>query len=307
MEKIKQRRFRPGFVFILIIVFGAALIYGGWRLNIVATYPVKQTAMTTRQTWVSANHFMLGQRQAKAGQTIRIKRYYLMGRFGKQRVVAQVELRGGHYYVLAKTLQLGQANRINAYIARQGYPHQAITKDIDPQFSRQHYQTLWHHPRGVIVHDTGTENTTVASEYNYMKRNYANSGVFVHTFIGARQILNIANVHDMAQGAGPAANPYYVQFEMPHQYTAHSFAMQLANAAYYTARILRDNGLALTPGGANRSGTVWTHALVSTYLGGTDHRDPNAYWQTSADQLFATTYDLNDFIQLVQAYYNRID
>ncbi|MDY4502251.1 MAG: N-acetylmuramoyl-L-alanine amidase, partial [Lactobacillus johnsonii] len=102
------------------------------------------------------------------------------------------------------------------------------------------------------------------------------------------------------------ANPYFVQFEMPHEYTAASFANQLGNAAYYTAYILKQNNLPVTKGTKDGGGTVWTHAMISSYLGGTDHEDPISYWSTAARKLFGTTYNINNFVELVQAYYNQM-
>ncbi len=139
-----------------------------------------------------------------------------------------------------------------------------------------------------------------------MKQNYSSTRVFVHTFIDNQQIINIADTKYMAEGAGPYANPYFVQFEMPHEYTAASFANQLGNAAYYTAYILKQNNLPVTKGTKDGGGTVWTHAMISNYLGGTDHEDPISYWSTAARKLFGTTYNINNFVELVQAYYNQM-
>ena len=111
-----------------------------------------------------------------------------------------------------------------------------------------------------------------------MKQNYSSTKVFVHTFIDNQQIINIADTKYMAEGAGPYANPYFVQFEMPHEYTAASFANQLGNAAYYTAYILKQNNLPVTKGIKDDGGTVWTHAMISSYLGGTDHELVQAYY-----------------------------
>lgn len=46
--------------------------------------------------------------------------------------------------------------------------------------------------------------------------------------------------------------------------------------------------------------------MVSEDLGGTNHIDPSQYWEDSASQFFQTDYDVEDFVQLVQAYYNRL-
>lgn len=287
----------------IVIVVGGCLL--AWHLMVPTSYPVSEKAQTTTTTKITTPFLGIGTHTIPAQTTVTINHYYLVGRV-KQRLWARVKIANKEYFVPAKRLTLIQTNHINGLIASWQYPHRLVKSSIDHQFTRQSFHTVFNRPRGVVVHDTGTEHTTVASESGYMERNYANTGIFVHTFISARQILNIANVHYMAQGAGPNANPYFVQFEMPHEYTRKGFAMQLANAAYYTASVLRENHLPVVKGKANGSGTVWTHAMVSDYLGGTDHQDPNAYWQTSAADLFASSYQINDFINLVQAYYNRL-
>lgn len=93
---------------------------------------------------------------------------------------------------------------------------------------------------------------------------------------------------------------------MPHVYSQEAFAKQLANAAYYTAKTLKENNLPLTLGQENGEGTLWTHEMISLYLGGTDHIDPTDYWSQSAYRFFGTTYSISDFLELVQMYYNRI-
>lgn len=197
-------------------------------------------------------------------------------------------------------------NEINSYLTQSGLPHAKITKQILSIFEQRGYSTSSGNPRGVVIHDTGNENSTISSEVSYMKQNYSSTRVFVHTFIDNQQIINIADTKYMAEGAGPYANPYFVQFEMPHEYTAASFANQLGNAAYYTAYILKQNNLPVTKGTKDGGGTVWTHAMISNYLGGTDHEDPISYWSTAARKLFGTTYNINNFVELVQAYYNQM-
>lgn len=62
----------------------------------------------------------------------------------------------------------------------------------------------------------------------------------------------------------------------------------------------------MTKGTKDGGGTVWTHEMISSYLGGTDHEDPISYWSTTARKLFGTTYNINNFVELVQAYYNQM-
>lgn len=70
--------------------------------------------------------------------------------------------------------------------------------------------------------------------------------------------------------------------------------------------MLNKYNLGITLGQKNGQGTVWTHEMVSEDLGGTNHIDPSQYWEDSASQFFQTDYDVEDFVQLVQAYYNRL-
>ncbi|BCP61655.1 N-acetylmuramoyl-L-alanine amidase [Streptococcus parasuis] len=217
---------------------------------------------------------------------------------------ATIDVDGETFYIPAANLELVQTSDINQYIAQLGYPHVDLTEDIVETFEQESYATESGDPIGVIIHDTGVEYSTIDTEVTYMIDNYDELGVFVHSFIDNDTILEIADVSYKAQGAGPNGNSSYIQFEMTHVYTQDDFAMQLANAAYYTAYMLHEYQLPVTVGEEDGSGTVWTHEMVSEYLGGTDHIDPTDYWDSSAAEFFDTTYDVDDFVQLVQAYYN---
>lgn len=297
-------------VIVIAIVAGLALmVVRYWRSNtpkVATSYRVNEVA--TINQGVKRARTLRGRRTTSFNRNsqVTVERYYLLGQDGKQRTKAQVSTGGNTYYVAAKDLNLVLDNRVNSYIARSGYPHAKITKAIDRRFFQRRYSTANGLPRGVVVHDTGTEYSTLRSEVAYMEQNYRNDLIFVHSFVDANQILNIANTRYMAEGAGPKANPYYVQFETTHEYTTDSFAREIGNAAYYTAYILKKYNLPVTKGAKNGSGTVWTHDMVSTYLGGSDHEDPTAYWARSGRRLFGQSYNINAFVELVQAYYNRI-
>nr|WP_260235028.1 N-acetylmuramoyl-L-alanine amidase [Limosilactobacillus reuteri] len=238
--------------------------------------------------------------------TVKVNRYYLTSANKNKETFARINYNGKNYFVRTTDIELKMDNTINNYLNQSGLPHAKITKQISSIFEQRGYSTSSGVPRGVVIHDTGNENTTTNGEVSYMKQNYSSTQVFVHTFIDNQQILNIADTKYMAEGAGPNANPYFVQFEMPHEYTAASFANQLGNAAYYTAYILKQNNLPVTKGTKDGGGTVWTHAMISSYLGGTDHEDPISYWSTTARKLFGTTYNIDSFVELVQAYYNQM-
>ncbi|HEM2825377.1 TPA: N-acetylmuramoyl-L-alanine amidase [Streptococcus suis] len=237
---------------------------------------------------------------------VTITEYFTLETDQEDILLATIELNSETFYVEATNLELVQANEINSYIAQMGYPHVEMSEDIETMFEQEAYTTESGNPIGIIIHDTGVDYSTIDNEVAYMIENYAEEGVFVHSFIDNDTILEIADASYKAQGAGPNGNSSYIQFEMTHVYTQDDFAMQLANAAYYTAYMLSQYNLPVTVGDENGGGSIWTHEMVSIYLGGTDHIDPTAYWDASASELFATTYDVDDFAQLVQAYYNMM-
>ncbi|GEB10401.1 hypothetical protein SEQ01_05920 [Streptococcus equinus] len=214
---------------------------------------------------------------------------------------------GETYYIDTNDISLEETNDINRYIAETlNYSHSDITSDIEKSFEQTSYKTDDGKPLGIIIHDTGVDNSTIDSEVNYMVQNYEDQGVFVHSFIDSDTILRIANEKYEAQGAGAKANPYYIQFELTHEDSQDGFAKQLANAAYYTAYMLKKYDLPVTLGQENGEGSIWTHEMVSNYLGGTDHVDPTDYWSESANDYFGVDYDVEDFAELVQAYYNAL-
>ncbi|MCH5463935.1 peptidoglycan recognition protein family protein [Levilactobacillus tujiorum] len=186
------------------------------------------------------------------------------------------------------------ANAVNTYVGNQNYGTPKITKaykSVLPQYSYRYNK-----PEGVVVHETANPNSNIYGEITYMTNNYNNA--FVHTFVDASNIINIANTKYLCWGAGPVANQRYVQFEQVEVHSKAAFASELNNAAYYTAYILKQYGL--TP---KRYTTVLSHHDVSNLLGGTTHTDPDGYWSTNARKYFGTTYTMNDFVNLVKTQY----
>ncbi|MCH4123059.1 MAG: peptidoglycan recognition protein family protein [Levilactobacillus sp.] len=186
------------------------------------------------------------------------------------------------------------ANAINNYIANQHYATPTITKNIWSGFPKNSYRNG--KPEGVVVHETANPNSTIYNEITYMKNHYGNA--FVHTFVDANHIINIANTKYLCWGAGPIANARYVQFEQVEVHSKAAFASELNNAAYYTAYILKQYGL--TP---KRNSTILSHHDVSLNLGGTNHTDPDGYWKSNASAYFGTTYTMTDFVNLVKTQY----
>lgn len=305
-----KRKKKQNLIYLSLIIIVAAIIGGSWFYShhtreVSNSYAVSETATLSSGARVYNSLSAIQRVNLPDQALVKVNRYYLTSNDNDD-TYARLNYNGKNYFVRATDIELKMNNEINNYLSQSGLPHAKITKQISSIFEQRGYSTSSGNPRGVVIHDTGNENSTISSEVSYMKQNYSSTRVFVHTFIDNQQILNIADTKYMAEGAGPYANPYFVQFEMPHEYTAASFANQLGNAAYYTAYILKQNNLPVTKGTKDGGGTVWTHAMISSYLGGTDHEDPISYWSTTARKLFGTTYNINNFVELVQAYYNQM-
>ncbi|MCC4355908.1 peptidoglycan recognition protein family protein [Limosilactobacillus reuteri] len=305
-----KRKKKQNLIYLSLVVIVATIIGGSWFYShhtreASNLYAVSETATLSSGARVYNSLSAIQRANLPDQALVKVNRYYLTSNDNDD-TYARINYNGKNYFVRAADIELKMNNEINSYLTQSGLPHAKITKQISSIFEQRGYSTSSGNPRGVVIHDTGNENSTISSEVSYMKQNYSSTRVFVHTFIDNQQILNIADTKYMAEGAGPYANPYFVQFEMPHEYTAASFANQLGNAAYYTAYILKQNNLPVTKGTKDGGGTVWTHAMISSYLGGTDHEDPIPYWSTAARKLFGTTYNINNFVELVQAYYNQM-
>ena len=305
-----KRKKKQNLIYLSLIIIVAAIIGGSWFYShhtreVSNSYAVSETATLSSDARVYNSLSAIQRANLPDQALVKVNRYYLTSNDNDD-TYARITYNGKNYFVRATDIELKMNNEINSYLTQSGLPHAKITKQISSIFEQRGYSTSSGNPRGVVIHDTGNENSTISSEVSYMKQNYSSTRVFVHTFIGNQQILNIADTKYMAEGAGPYANPYFVQFEMPHEYTAASFANQLGNAAYYTAYILKQNNLPVTKGTKDGGGTVWTHAMISSYLGGTDHEDPISYWSTTARKLFGKTNNINYFVELVQAYYNQM-
>ena len=305
-----KRKKKQNLIYLSLIIIVAAIIGGSWFYShhtreVSNSYAVSETATLSSSARIYNSLSAIQRVNLPDQALVKVNRYYLTSNDNDD-TYARINYNGKNYFVRATDIELKMNNEINNYLTQSGLPHAKITKQISSIFEQRGYSTSSGNPRGVVIHDTGNENSTISSEVSYMKQNYSSTRVFVHTFIDNQQIINIADTKYMAEGAGPYANPYFVQFEMPHEYTAASFANQLGNAAYYTAYILKQNNLPVTKGTKDGGGTVWTHAMISNYLGGTDHEDPISYWSTAARKLFGTTYNINNFVELVQAYYNQM-
>ena len=192
------------------------------------------------------------------------------------------------------------SNSINQYIVNNHIGHANITQQwvIPANITGKYRGTSNGLPNMVIVHETANPNDSIQGEINYEAHNYNNA--FVHAFIDGNNIIQISSTDHEAWGAAYPANGRAVQFEQVEVHNANEFAKELSNAAYFTAYEMHKYGM--TP---SLGGTLYSHHMVSETFGGTDHTDPDGYWATNA-RMFGTTYNMNDFYELVQAYYAAI-
>ncbi|RAK49242.1 hypothetical protein BHX94_07785 [Macrococcoides bohemicum] len=150
-------------------------------------------------------------------------------------------------------------------------------------------------PEGIVAHETANPTSTIDGEIAYMKRNYTNA--FVHAFIDDKRIVEVADTDYISWGAGPVANPRYINVELVRVYGKEAFSRSINNYADYFATNLLYYGLPLDNAHYDGNGTVWNHKGVSNFLGGTDHTDPIGWFQ-------ANNYTFDEFYNLVSEKYN---
>ncbi|MBC1826742.1 SH3 domain-containing protein [Listeria seeligeri] len=184
----------------------------------------------------------------------------------------------------------------NQYIINQHYTNPVIEQQIK-NFDQFVYKDGYGKPRGFVVHETANDNSTITSEINYMTNNWQNA--FVHTFVDSSRIIQIHPTEYAVWGAGPKANPYFVQSELVREKTKEKFYKSINNDAYYVAYNLKQYGLIPVNAHNTGIGTVWSHDAVSRYLGGTTHSDPVGYFAKWG-------YTFNEFFDLVNYKYNEL-
>lgn len=128
---------------------------------------------------------------------------------------------------------------------------------------------------GVVLHYTANPEDTAQIEADYVKKSWYIA--FVHEFIDAKQIIQVANPNYTSWGAGPYANHRFIQIELCHADTKADFNKSFDMYCERAAEYLYARKLGVTPAKPDGTGTLWSHADVSNYLGGTDHSDPIAY------------------------------
>jgi N-acetylmuramoyl-L-alanine amidase CwlA len=150
---------------------------------------------------------------------------------------------------------------------------------------------------GVVLHYTDNEQDTAASEAAYESRTWQSA--FVHFFIDPKQIIQVADTDYICWGCGQYGNQRFVQIEMCHADTIDEFNQIFDMACEKAAELLAARKLGVSPAKSDGSGTLWSHADVSKYLGGTNHTDPIAWLQR-----WGKTWQ--DVIDRVSVYYNGL-
>lgn len=139
---------------------------------------------------------------------------------------------------------------------------------------------------GVVIHYTDNPGDSARMEANHVKANWKDA--FVHEFIDADEIIQVADPDYKAWGAGRTANDRFIHLELCHEYTREDFEISFKKITRRAAEYLYRLRLGVTSAKADGSGTLWGHFHVTEYLGGTDHTDPVEYlarWDKSWDDL----------------------
>ncbi|WP_057756468.1 peptidoglycan recognition family protein, partial [Weissella kandleri] len=217
--------------------------------------------------------------------------------------------------VVGLTLGLGlitnqqaiSANRVNDYISAQKYKKLPTQNKVNSWLNHPNWLGVdmqYRHgkPEGVVVHETANpsdkySDNAIWNEINYML-NHADSA-FVHSFVDANNVVAIADPSYKSWGSGAEGNRRFIQTEQTEVNSKDAFAREIWNLANLQADYLHQFGLKPELGK-----TVWSHAMVSRSLGGTDHTDPDGYWANNASQFFGSTYTMNDYEQLLEKVYD---
>ena len=198
------------------------------------------------------------------------------------------------------TMTLSEAiTDINQYIADNNFEVAEIQYDYIPGLPEYAYHSNYGRepengevgkPKGVVLHDVGNDNSTIHGEISYMSRNWENA--FVHAFVDADNIIQVADTDYLAYGAGPYSNDLHMHVELVRHDNAHDFAKSINNYADYIANLLYKYKLPVVSAEETGEGTLFSHVAVSNHLGGTASPDPYEYFARF-------DYEYNDVINLI--------
>ncbi|MFC0378238.1 peptidoglycan recognition protein family protein [Levilactobacillus acidifarinae] len=202
------------------------------------------------------------------------------------------------------TLSANASSKVNSYIESHNYKPAKVTKSIWSGFPKYKYRHGVGKPEGVVIHETANPSSTIYNEIAYMKRNYNNA--FVHSFVDASHIINIANTNYLSWGVGYPGNARFIQFEQIEVHSKSAFAHEIANAAWYTAYLLKEYNLKPNDAAYDGKGTVWSHGSVAKHLGGSTHTDPVGYYASAGKKYFGQKYTMAAFYKMVKKYYTAM-
>ena len=154
-------------------------------------------------------------------------------------------------------------------------------------------------PEGIVVHETADPGASAWDEGRYFNNNWTSAYTYVHAVVDQKQVIQLMTPDYGVWGAGAIANKRFIQIELCEVSTRKQFVRSVANDAYYIASLLHAYNLTPSRASSNGTGTIWSHADVSNYLGGTDHGDPIGYFAKWG-------YSMNNFYSLIVYYYNKM-
>ena len=152
-------------------------------------------------------------------------------------------------------------------------------------------------PEGIVVHETDDPGATAHDEAIYFNREWMNINAYVHAFVDSKQVIQMRSPDMGTWGAGPKANNRFIQIELCEENTRDAFAKSVNNDAIYIAKLLHRYDLKPDNACDDGEGTIWSHHAVSTFLGGTDHVDPDGYFAKWG-------YDMDQFYSLIKYFYS---
>lgn len=152
-------------------------------------------------------------------------------------------------------------------------------------------------PEGIVIHETADPGATAHDEAIYFNREWMNMYAYVHAFVDHQQVIQMMTTKYGVWGAGPIANARFIQVELCEETSRNNFAKSINNDAIWCAQMLHK--WHLTPSNATHTGkgTIWSHAAVTKFLGGTTHGDPVGYFDKWG-------YSMDQFYELIKYYYN---
>lgn len=152
-------------------------------------------------------------------------------------------------------------------------------------------------PEGIVIHETDDPGATAHDEAIYFNREWPKVKAYVHAFVDDDHVIQMRSPEMGTWGAGHNANDRFIQIELCEENTRDAFIKSINNDAIYVAKLLHRYDLKPDNACDDGEGTIWSHHAVSTYLGGTDHVDPDGYFEKWG-------YSMDQFFDLIQYYYD---